>query len=64
MCCGDFDAFDRRFDSCPCEDGTILRGVTASRSACCETPEGLKTPYVPEEQICCMSGEVSNKVIT
>ncbi|CAK8689449.1 uncharacterized protein LOC143460365 [Clavelina lepadiformis] len=51
-CCGDENAYDRRRQSCPCENGQVI-DVPNSRAACCETPDGLKTPYAPSTQICC-----------
>lgn len=58
QCCGRTATYDRRFDSCPCDDGTIVN-VTAPNSACCETPEGLKTPYTRDIELCCPNGRVN-----
>ncbi|XP_078485371.1 uncharacterized protein LOC100185953 [Ciona intestinalis] len=58
-CCGSTSSYDKRRQSCPCDDGQVV-DATSSRTACCRSPYGVTAPYIPDTQICC-NGVVGNK---
>nr|XP_002129988.1 uncharacterized protein LOC100185953 [Ciona intestinalis] len=58
-CCGTTSTYDKRRQSCPCDDGQVV-DAPSSRTGCCRSPYGGTAPYIPDTQICC-NGVVGNK---
>jgi len=58
-CCGVKRSYDKRGQSCPCNDGTVL-DVSEEKSECCENDLGEKSAYVIAKEICC-NGQVGNR---
>jgi len=61
-CCGKV-GYDRRKDSCPCNNQVLGRGIKHEEARCCESSnEGNSKPYNYKLQSCCNGNVVDNPV--
>jgi len=58
-CCGHV-GYDRRNDSCPCNNQLLGRGIKHEEARCCGNSENGTVPYNYKLQSCCNGNVVSN----